>query len=213
MTPDDVQAKERYIKDYFDALDLRIRFTSELKAGGHRHEAMLLCCCYIEGIANHLARNSDSSAKNFCEALTQYGGEPVFQLVFPQRALEHFPWKSASPALGSSLRAALESLPSQEAFTLEEVVRRLQSSIAAEAIGFLRSEGWRATAAFVVYERIRSRLVHWLSSADYFTFPTTLHQGARIPDIGFQMLHDALSSIASHVRRESLASGEWFGRA
>ena len=43
MTPDDVQAKERYMKDYFDALDLRIRFTSELKAGGHRHDGAPGC--------------------------------------------------------------------------------------------------------------------------------------------------------------------------
>lgn len=211
MSYDDVQAKQRYMKDYFDALDQRIGFTSELNAKGHRHEAMLLCCCYIEGIANYRAQNCDtSSAKNFCETLTQHGGEPVFRLVFPRRALEHFPWGSENPAIASSLKLALESLANEEAFTLDEVVGRLQPSMAAKAIEFLKSEAWRATAAFIVYERMRSRLVHWLSGPDYFTFPTTQHQGTRIPDIGFQMLHDSLSRIASHVRRNSLESGEWF---
>ena len=213
MSPDDVQAKERYMKDYFDALDLRISFTARLKDEGHRHESMLLCCCYIEGIANRLVKNGESSAKNFCEILAHYGGEPVFQLLLPQRALEHFPWKSASPAVKSSLKPALQSLPVEESFTLDELVLRLQPFIAAKASEFLKAEAWRATAAFIVYERIRSQLVHWLSSADCFTFPTTLRLGARIPDIGFQMLHDALSRIAIHVRRQSLESGRFFGPA
>jgi hypothetical protein len=113
----------------------------------------------------------------------------------------------------ASLTTALESLPPQEAFELEEVIERLLPVVSAEAIEFLKFEAWRATVAAVVYNRIRSRLVHGLSSADFITFSVTTYQGNPLPEIGFQMLHDALSRIVKHARRESLESGKFYGHA
>jgi hypothetical protein len=213
MSDEDVEAKRRYIEDYFDDLEHRVSFTSELRATGHWHEAMLLCCCYIEGLGNWLSSNPASPTRSFCDALARFGGEPVFQLTIPRQAQVCFPWKSASPLVKASLTTALESLPPQEAFELEEVIERLLPVVSAEAIEFLKSEAWRATVAAVVYNRIRSRLVHGLSSADFITFSVTTYQGNPLPEIGFQMLHDALSRIVKHARRESLESGKFYGHA
>lgn len=208
MLDEDLEGKRPYIEDYFDDLERRVSFTSELRATGHRHEAMLLCCCYIEGLGNRLSSNSASPARSFCDVLARFGGEPVFQLTIPRMAQESFPWKSASPLVKASLTPALESLPPQQAFELEELIEKLLPVASAEAIKFLKSEAWRVTVAAVVYDRIRSRLVHWLSSADVITFSLTTYRGDPLPEVGFQMLYNVLSRIVKHARQESLKSGK-----
>ena len=90
----DQKAKAGFIKAYFDDLAQRSTFLAELAETGHQKEALLLCCCYIEGIANHLCWPGSRNKQNFVRVLKEYGGEEVLCRIHPgqlRRSLDNAP--------------------------------------------------------------------------------------------------------------------------
>jgi hypothetical protein len=213
MSDDDRAAKRYFIDAFFEAMEKLVELASRLNDDGHLQEAMLLVCCYIEGLGNWLLKDPSSPCRNFCRALERFGGEPVLSLFIPRFALESFPWKSTSQTIRTETESALSSLERDEALDIQELIGRITPTVSPEALTFLRENAWRATVAAVVYDRLRSRLVHWLASAGNVTFSESTHRGKPLPDVGFDALRVALERILNYAKGISQESGDWFGYA
>jgi hypothetical protein len=210
MRAEDRAAKLGMIVAFFENLEAKIAFAAHLERSGHLDEALLLTCCYIEGLGNSLAL-SQGGAESFVEALRLHGGDSRFDLIIPTYLSASLPYKSTSAESASFLRTWLGSLPQFEAISRAELSRLSHAAASPEAVSFLATNCWRGTLANIAYVRIRSFGVHHLGSPDFVSFSKSTHQGVALPDIDFVMLHGALNNIVAHAKNVSLRTNRWFG--
>ena len=76
---------------------------------------------------------------------------------------------------------------------------------------FLYNNLWRGTVVSIVYERIKSRGVHWLGSPETESFSLTKYNSAPLPEVDYPMLKAALDRIIGYAPSISLETGKWFG--
>ena len=77
-TKADLEAKLSFIEAYFDDLRSRIDFLQDLRDSGHEDEAMVLCCCYIDGLARYLYWPHPASRQNFVRAVREFTPHEFF---------------------------------------------------------------------------------------------------------------------------------------
>ena len=73
---------------FFQDLGRRIAFAQELHDQRHDNEAMLLCCCYIDGLANNLYPDDDGSHRNFVRDIGEYGATEWLTRIHPRQLSE-----------------------------------------------------------------------------------------------------------------------------
>lgn len=205
------EAKRRAMDDYFRDVQARAAFTLELDRQGHRLEARILCCCYIEALGNRIHGDGKVGAKQFTNVLAQHGGEPALALIVPLALERYLPFKSAAPAVRDEVKSALASLPRDRAFELAEIRRHLFPSLSPAATKFLEPELWRGTVANIAYSRFRSPGVHWAGGPGAVIIDRVDGAGEAVPEVNFPILHRALVRIVAHARSISLSNGKWFG--
>ena len=83
-TKEDLEVKRRYIGAYFDDLRDRIDFLLELPKTDHEQEAMLLCYCYIDGLAAHLYWPDTAGHRNFVRAIRDFGPHEFLARIHPK---------------------------------------------------------------------------------------------------------------------------------
>ena len=208
---EDLAANRLAIEAFFEDLEQKALFTDSLYQDGHKDEAQLLCCCYIEACGNGLAATSTVGAECFTKVLTDHGEEPVLELIHPRAIQESLPYKSTSPASKSSLEGALQKLPTNEVLTSGELLVTMQPLVSPEAFEFLKRELWRGSIASIVYSRIRSPGVHRFGRQKNLIFSGTAYNGEPIPEIDFPILRRALDRVIEHAKQVSLSSNSWFG--
>ena len=93
MRAEDRAAKPGRIVAFFEDLEAKVAFAAHLERSGHRDEALLLTCCYVEGLGNSLAL-SQRGAESFVEALRLHGGDCRFDLILPTYLSASLPYKS-----------------------------------------------------------------------------------------------------------------------
>jgi len=202
-------AKRGIIAAYFEDLEARALFASALREQGHPQEAMTLCCCYIDGLANLLYHDSDKSAFNFVRLLKEHGRQSELTRVCPlvlTRWLEANRPKLAptarklSTALGEDLHRIMSDVE------LSAAVSRVLTKQEAET---LAGEMWRAAIAFVAYTHLRVPSVHSTGSSGGVIVGSG---GPSTPvRISFDTLFPALLAAIGALRDLSLTTNKWFG--
>lgn len=205
------EAKRCSMDAHFRDVQARVAFTLELYRQGHRLEAGILCCCYIEALGNRIHGDGRVGAKEFTNVLAQHGGEPALALIVPLALERDLPFKSAAPAVRDEVKSALASLPRDRAFELAEIRRQLFPLLSPSATKFLEPELWRGMVANIAYSRFRTPGVHWAGAPDAVIIDRVDGAGEAVPEVNFQILHRALIRIVDHARSISLSSGKWFG--
>jgi hypothetical protein len=204
----DQDAKAFFIRAYFDDLARRSAFLAELAETGHEKDALLLCCCYIEGIANHLYWPDSQAKQNFVRVLIEHGRCEVLRWIHPdrlRRSLDDAP-SDMRKKLARSLKHTESRLYSQD-----EIGIMLSESLTGEEMAEVRGHLWRGTVAAVAYEHIRSQFVHWLGGPNGVTFGDTTFKGAPVPRLDFPLFLRALTHILQAAKDVSLSANKWYG--
>lgn len=207
----DLEEKRGFITAFFDHLDRRIDLAVKLHREGHDDDAMLLCCCHIDGLANHLYWDLDGSNQNFVRAVREHGGHHFLGMVHLKQLRQAFAKKAGKrfdqgAALFDALPRDLDrSLRSEsEILALVEAEDRF--------LQWLEGELWRGTLAAVAYAGLRVPSVHALGASGAISFSETTIDGVTpVPAIDFDLLHDILMRVAAHARVSSEDTNRWFG--
>jgi len=209
---DNESAKREFIEAYFSNLEQRIKFTESLyEEQKAEPEALLLCCCYIEGIGNCLYPDETGSTKTFVRVLREHAGEPFLLSVHPRRLAEALPQKdSATAELAELIMNSWGAAPF-ELLNEDDFIERARVSMSPDQLTALRREVWRGTIAALAYGEVRGRLVHRLGAGIPIGFDQSRWEGGPPPEIDFPLLYRALSRVFEHSRQVSLSSNNWFG--
>ena len=201
-------SKSYFIKAYFDDLQSRVAFLAELHAMGRSNEALMLCCCYIEGLGTRASGDPKPKAKNYCSILAQNGGNEIWKLVHPKQLRI---WLSSKP-LFSDVFGQLEPLIDgfgKQLLDPDEVRARLDALLSEQQQRWLQNNVFRGSLANISYERIRSELVHDISASP-LSFSETEHNGNPVPDLDFEMLYSALRKILDSFQERAVSSNRWW---
>jgi hypothetical protein len=211
MRAEDIEAKASFIKTYFDDLRQRIALLPQLHAGGYENEALLLCCCYIEGLGSSLYWPRKAPARNFVCILEKHGSEEILWHIHPRQLLSALEERVPKlyQRIGDRLAAAFAT--AQDALrTREEVVALVKDQRTVGEMQQLQNHLWRGTLANPVYSNIRSALVHKLGASPLLLSQTTFH-GQPVPVLDFFLLYPQLLEILEKVRELSITANSWFG--
>jgi hypothetical protein len=211
MQDEDIKAKASFIEAYFDDLRQRIDLLPQLHAGEYENEALLLCCCYIEGLGSSLYWPHEASARNIVRILEEHGSEEMLWHIHPRQLLSAL--EEGVPKLYQRIndRLAAAFATDQDALrTKEEVVALVKDQLTVEEMQQLKNHLWRGTLANLIYSNIRSPLVHRLGASPLLLSKTTL-RGQPVPVLDFILLYPQLLNILEKVRTLSVTANSWFG--
>ena len=212
MTDSDTDSKRRFIAAFFDDLDRKAAFLAELWNGGRQDEAVTLCCCYLDGVANNCRWDEASSAKNFVVTVQAFGGEPDLALhsglglVRALRAANKAALSTLANDIDTALGTALPDLVSAE-----ELLRRLRGSLGQASYAAAKKHLWKGSVAAIAYNRVRSPFVHELRGYGAVIVGSTNTNGAHEVSLAFPLLHRVLTRLLATMRARSDDSVKWFG--
>lgn len=203
--------KREVIASFFDDVDTRVAFLSEIARTGHKPEAMTLCLTYIDSFAQWLCWPATSSGRNFVEAVMQFGGDPLMPLAHPLQAIRAFgttkaPWKDLAKRIQDTFPG-----PSYELLTTPALVDALRPRLTNIELERLRAEVWRTTIAHLTYQHLRNPSVHAFGGSGGIWLSQTTHEGAPVPPIELQQLLGCVRGLVTEARRRSEETGQWFG--
>lgn len=101
-------AKSSFIEAYFADLEEKSRFTLELSENGHRDEALLLCCTYIETLGDFLYWPHQHSRLNFARLLVEHGDVEALALAHPKPGPPEIRFNLLQLGLKNAIRAVRE---------------------------------------------------------------------------------------------------------
>lgn len=199
-----------FIEAFFDDFEDRCRFVAELLEAGRDVEATILCCAYIEGIANNLYPNSKDSAQNFATALAEHGGDGFLMAIVPTFTLEALP---RARAIDKQALAALEPVLTDRTELLdpEQVIAALRSDLLAEVVQAVRSHLWRGSIANLAYVHIRSAMFKRALGSSSIAFSGHTYHSEPAPSLTTGRLSAALGQLLAWTRGVSLSTNRWFG--
>jgi hypothetical protein len=160
------EGKLRAIEAYFEDLQRRSDFLEELDRKGHRSEALLLCCCYIEALGGNLYWPDEGSARNFVRLLQEHGGEELLWHIHPKQLRIGLSGAgSRRQGIGQKLDRVLTEAEGR-LYTEDQILALAGSCLTGEELDTLKQNLWRGTLAAVVYSRIRGPLIHELRACE-----------------------------------------------
>jgi hypothetical protein len=207
----DKAAKLEFIRAFFDYAVDRSAFLRQLFDQGRQDEAVTLCCCYIDGLANMVYWDSDRSQFNFVRLLREHGKHPDLEKA---TALALIRWIETSRAALAPIAVKIRQHMSAELTRIQpevELRARLQRLLSPPDFQQLSHELWRATLASIAYQRMRVPFVHRLGGPAAVVVGSGDHRSADVIHIDFGVLHAALDAIIAHFRELSISTGRWFG--
>ena len=195
------------IQAYFDDLEKRIAFLKELYDGDHTDEALMLCCCYIEALGSRQYHDSDRKAKNYYRILEEYSGNELFTLIHPKQLRNVLMNQKLFKANITRIEPIIDGFGKE--LILQKVVSdSLSPVITEDQVNWLNDNLFKGTMAAISYERVRSELVHDISTSN-LTFSETTFHGKPVPDINFELLYPALMNIFRRLKEISLKTNKW----
>lgn len=210
MNNRDANAKRETIRAYFDRLQEKADFTAELNRTGHRDEALLLCCVYIEALGNRLYWPREGARANFARILVEHGGDTRLALVHPKVLLKALGSRKDLRGLADKLASRLPCDPVQ-LVTLEDLDARASMQLTDSERRLLDEQKLLGTLASIAYARLRSSLAHLGGGPKAILFSQATYQGKAAPEVEFDSLHGALLRVISVLRRRSLDANAFFG--
>lgn len=199
-------AKLSVIRSFFGEWEQRTAFLKMLFNNDHKSEALLLCCCYIEGFGNGLY-GEDRPQYNFVRVLKEHGGDKTLSRIHPEEL--RIGLARANSKMVRKIGAKLDNvLPKaqKKLYTENEILRFVKRYLTDNEKETLRQHLWRGSLAAFAYRRIRSEQVHTLIGPVQFMSPSD-----NTPFPEFLELYQALTRILQAVKEVSLISGKWFG--
>jgi len=207
------EVKLEFMEAYFKGLNNKITFLKELFDDGHKEEALLLCCCYIEGLGNQLYWPTDGSCRNFVYILKEHSIKKILWHIHPKQLQIGLSEARNSRVreIGKKLEAILiEARKANVLYPEKEILLLSETVLKVDELEKLSQNLWRGTIAAIAYDRIRSELVHRLGAVDV-SFSNMTFEGHALPNIDFELLYSPLMHVFVYVKELSLSSGKWFG--
>jgi len=196
------------IQAYFDDLEKRVAFLQELYDSDHTDEALMLCCCYIEALGSRKYHDSGRKAKNYYRILEKYGGNVLFSLIHPKQLRNVLGSKKLFKQNITQIDPIIDNFGKE--LVLQKVVSdQLSPVINEDQVNWLNDNLFKGTMAAISYERVRSDLVHDISTSN-LTFDETTWEGNSVPDMNFGLLYPALLNIFQNLKESSLKSNKWY---
>lgn len=195
------------IQTYFDNLEKRIAFLKELYDGNHTDEALMLCCCYIEALGSRQSHDSDRKAKNYYRILEEHCDNKLFTLIHPKQLRNVLMSQKLFKANITQIKPIIDGF-GKELILQEVVFDSLSPVITKDQVNWLNDNLFKGTMAAISYERVRSDLVHDISTSN-LTFNETIFDGKPVPDMNFELLYPALMNIFHSLKEISLKTNKW----
>ena len=196
------------IQAYFDDLEKRISFLKQLYDDKHEDEALMLCCCYIEALGSRQYHDSGRKAKNYYQIIEEYSGEKLFSLIHPKQLRNVLINKKLFNTNITQIETIIDGF-GKELIPQEVVFESLSSVINKDQLNWLKDNLFKGTMAAISYERVRSELVHDISTSN-LTFNETRFDGKPVPDMNFKLLYPALMNIFRRLKEISLKTNKWY---
>jgi hypothetical protein len=196
------------IQAYYDDLEKRIAFLKELYNGNHTDEALMLCCCYIEALGNRQYNNLNKNAKNYYRILVEFSGNNIFALVHPKQLKNVLEDKKLFRANIDQIAPIVDGF-GKELIPRQEVFDSLAPVVTEDQMNWLNDNVFKGTMAAISYDRVRSDLVHAISTSK-LTFSETTFDGKPVPDMNFELLYPALMKIFDRLKEMSLKTNTWY---
>ena len=186
----------------FDRLKRRCEFLEELYKSGHTQEAMLLCLCYIDGLAWLGWAESSGSTRRFIHVLTRYGGNADLRDIGPGHLLDAFCDASERlRALAGRIETAIGHSASLR--SRDEIIELVTPSVTTDELERLKKELWRGTLAATAYRVLRCALVHESWAHDGIRFESRDLPG-QVQVLDFWMLYGCLQRILPEAKQRFL---------
>lgn len=200
--------KQTYVDAFFQYHRRRAERLLELWGQGHQDDALTLCCCYLDGLASFAYYCSHRSAYNFVALLREHGAEPELSLCSPLALIRWMEgqggWrKVASGKLRVALGTTITTLISDK--NLEGL---LKAHLPHRDFQRLTSDIWRASVAYIAYERLRNPFVHQLGGPGAVIVTSATVTDKEVA-IDFPVLHQALLRALDHFESVSRKTGRW----
>lgn len=205
---DDMATNAFFIEAYFRDLENRVTFLEELNRTGHRNEALLLCCCYIEALGSRQSSEPKSKAKNYCSILVQYGENEIWSMLHPKQIQAVLSEKKLFNNAFRTVEPLIDAIGNQLISPLE-LLGILMPSLNAAQQRWLQENIYKGSMANISYEHIRSALVHDISASD-ISFSATQYKGNPLPNIDWDLLYPSLQKIVATLKNEALLTGKWW---
>lgn len=205
---DNAAIKAEYIKAYYDDLQSRIAFLSELYDMGRTNEALMLCSCYIEALGSRQSQEPQRKAKNYCQALTEHGRNEIWQLIHLRQLRNVLSVNSLFNDSFSALEPLIDGFGAQ-LIEPEDVRAHLDATLSEQQRAWLNDNMFKGSIANISYERIRSELVHDISAAP-ISFGETSYKGDPVPDLNFEMLYASLRYIVEVAKERTISTNKWW---
>lgn len=204
-------AKRGFIRAFFDEFAQRVDFVKTLDSAGRNYEAAILCCAYVENIANNLNPACKNSAENFAQALEIHGADPFLAAIHPSFLVDAFPGRNASEKEAAAALRSVAADLSGQLWDKAALVRAVQNHMASECLATIRVNLWRGSIANLAYVHIRSSLFKTGLGSTSLTFSGHTFMGGTAPTLDFHRLHASLKSLLGHASRVSLGTAKWYG--
>lgn len=210
--PEENSQKIFFIKAFFNDRQKKIDFLLELKVQGHSFEALLLCCCYIDGLASSLYWPAKKSEKHFVRVLECHGEKEIFAYIHTMQ-LKNFLESSEARKSKPILKKVANKLDVNKNIlhTKNNMLSIVRDVLESSEYEWLEERLWHGTVAAIIYSEIRCQLVHNLSTRDHVSFNRTTFNGEPIPRIDFDFMYPVLQRILKKAIETSLTSGKWYG--
>ena len=205
------------LESYFRDLEKKTAFLQKLAKEGHEDEAMTLCCCYIDGLANGLYGQETGSNKNFIRALKEYGENEIWGLIHPLQLVRNVLEATERSDKHKKLRRVIDKIIpilatiENRLYCDDEIIDRVKLELSQEETETLQKNLWRGLYANIVYDKIRCLAVHELGSSP-LSFDKTTHKGEQVPPLYFYNLYPILGRILCEAKLRSLKTGKLYGR-
>jgi len=196
------------IQSYFDDLGERIAFLDKLYTSSHTDEALMLCCCYIEALGSRQYHNSDRKAKNYYRILEKYSRNKFFSLIHPKQLRNVFLSKKLFKENINQIEQIIDGF-GKKLLLQKDVASSLLPVMTEKQANWLEDNLFKGTIAAISYERVRSDLVHDISTSN-LTFDETTFNDKPVPDLNFKLLYPALMNIFERLKENSLKSNKWY---
>jgi hypothetical protein len=187
-----------------------VAFLVELAQSGHDDEALLLCCCYIEGLGQWFYPNEKSSWRCFVRVLREHSGNEFLGHVVPGFLVAALTDKDESSAKKRELAVhLLEKFRGKEAnlYAEPDFLKVASTSLNAPSIHLMKKELWRGTVASGGYQYIRCTWVHGIFGGSAIVFPPMTYKGKSPPRLEFSVLHSALCRLVQKLTEICIAAG------
>jgi hypothetical protein len=150
----------------------------------------------------------------------EWGGNEIFSYIHPKMLGEAIHKKTRNrnnivpkwaAIYDKILPTLLKAIGLRRLYDEKEIIVLLVPLVSGSEIEKIEKELWRGTYAAIVYAEFRNPSVHGLGPASGITFNNTTFKDQSVPTIDFELLYNALNSIATIVKDKSIKSRKLAG--